>query len=262
MKWRLYMINNFKIIENLITTENNDNKFYYCQIVIRNKDHNKNGFKNGVIKDYFITSKEHLNKLKNEIILLCEEFGARAYINLTEKSFERLQKLVLVKLSNDFFNGTIRNPRKCISSAAGELSSKNPKWVIDIDNMDILPDIEDFLLSLYSEHNKNNIIKENYIFAQIPTPNGCHLIVKPFNLQKFKNIYNDIDVHQNSMGTLLYYPSSISTYKPKFCCDRCGGTNIQIQAWINANTNEYVDDISGDECWCEDCQKHTKIKTI
>ena len=66
MKWRLYMINNFKIIENLITTENNDNKFYYCQIVIRNKDHNKNGFKNGVIKDYFITSKEHLNKLKNE----------------------------------------------------------------------------------------------------------------------------------------------------------------------------------------------------
>ena len=26
MKWRLYMINNFKIIENLITTENNDNK--------------------------------------------------------------------------------------------------------------------------------------------------------------------------------------------------------------------------------------------
>lgn len=47
-----------------------------------------------------------------------------------------------------------------------------------------------------------------------------------------------------------------------FCCSQCGGTNIQVQAWVNANTNEYVDDIGEGECWCEDCQKHTTIREI
>ena len=38
---------------------------------------------------------------------------------------------------------------------------------------------------------------------------------------------------------------------------------VQIQAWVNANTNEYVDDITDNaECWCEDCDKHTKLKEV
>lgn len=38
---------------------------------------------------------------------------------------------------------------------------------------------------------------------------------------------------------------------------------IQVQAWVNANTNEYVDDITDNaECWCEDCGKHTKLKEV
>lgn len=27
-------------------------------------------------------------------------------------------------------------------------------------------------------------------------------------------------------------------------CPVCGGTNVQIMAWINANTNEYVSDVN------------------
>lgn len=45
--------------------------------------------------------------------------------------------------------------------------------------------------------------------AIIPTKQGCHLLVRPFNLKEFNNKFPDIDVHKNSMGTLLYYPSSI-----------------------------------------------------
>lgn len=30
-----------------------------------------------------------------------------------------------------------------------------------------------------------------------------------FNLEEFQGSFPDIDVHKNSMGTLLYYPNSI-----------------------------------------------------
>ena len=49
----------------------------------------------------------------------------------------------------------------------------------------------------------------------------------------------------------------------RYVCSECGSTNIQVQAWVNANTNEYVDDITDNaECWCEDCGKHTKLKEV
>lgn len=67
-----------------------------------------------------------------------------------------------------------------------------------------------------------------------------------------------IDIHKNSMGT---YPKSLDS--PKYCCPICGGTNIQLQAWIDPNNNnKYIGDTEDDECWCEDCEKHTKLKEV
>lgn len=43
-------------------------------------------------------------------------------------------------------------------------------------------------------------------------------------------------------------------------CSKCKGTNIQVKAWIDPNTNEYISDIEGDDCWCEDCFDYTKMK--
>lgn len=44
----------------------------------------------------------------------------------------------------------------------------------------------------------------------------------------------------------------------EFCCSICGSTNIQTQAWVNANTHEYIDNIGDDnDCWCENCCNHT-----
>ena len=45
-------------------------------------------------------------------------------------------------------------------------------------------------------------------------------------------------------------------------CDECGGTNIQVLAWVNANTNEYISESCNDENdrWCEDCNTHVDFK--
>lgn len=39
----------------------------------------------------------------------------------------------------------------------------------------------------------------------------------------------------------------------KFKCLVCGSTNVQIQAWINPNTKEYIESCGDDEGWREGC---------
>ena len=215
------MVNNFEQIKSMFYFNEGDNMFFHCQIVSRAKDHkgeNKK-VKEGAIKTYFIRSREHLDSLKDEIILLCEHYGARAYINVAGKDFKSLQTLMLLKLANDIHQGVVRNPRKCLNSAAGELKSRIPKWIVDIDDISLKDSIKDRLFELYAQVYSlkgTNISVETIkavshlnIFAEIPTKNGLHLIVRPFNTKAFNESFPNVDIHKNSMGTLLYCPASL-----------------------------------------------------
>ena len=215
------MVNNFEQIKSMFYFNEGDNMFFHCQIVSRAKDHkgeNKK-VKEGAIKTYFIRSREHLDSLKDEIILLCEHYGARAYINVAGKDFKSLQTLMLLKLANDIHQGVVRNPRKCLNSAAGELKSRIPKWIVDIDDVSLKDSIKDRLFELYAQVYSlkgTNISVETIkavshlnIFAEIPTKNGLHLIVRPFNTKAFNEFFPNVDIHKNSMGTLLYCPASL-----------------------------------------------------
>ena len=215
------MVNNFEQIKSMFYFNEGDNMFFHCQIVSRAKDHkgeNKK-VKEGAIKTYFIRSREHLDSLKDEIILLCEHYGARAYINVAGKDFKSLQTLMLLKLANDIHQGVVRNPRKCLNSAAGELKSRIPKWIVDIDDISLKDSIKDRLFELYAQAYSSkgtNISVETIkavshlnIFAEIPTKNGLHLIVRPFNTKTFNEFFPNVDIHKNSMGTLLYCPASL-----------------------------------------------------
>lgn len=49
-------------------------------------------------------------------------------------------------------------------------------------------------------------------------------------------------------------------------CPVCGGTNVQIMAWVDANTNQYRSDINNppeeEDTWCDDCKEHTVLVTL
>ncbi len=45
-------------------------------------------------------------------------------------------------------------------------------------------------------------------------------------------------------------------------CDHCGSTAVQVQAWVDANTNEYKGETDSGQAWCEICEEHTKLKEI
>lgn len=205
------LINNLELIAPLLP-KNNQMVFCHMQIVCRAKDHKDEKVKEGAIKTYFIRDEGHLRKVMPEVILLCEHYGARAYINISPKSFEKLQKLMLVKLASLVCEGNIQNPRKTLNSTAGALTSKNPIWIVDIDDLSM----KDTILNWFDNYFKLdptlpfcNTREELYLRGIIPTKQGCHLLVRPFNLKEFSSNFPNIDVHKNSMGTLLYYPDSI-----------------------------------------------------
>lgn len=258
------MVDNFELIKSMFYFNEANDMFFHLQIVQRAKDHkgeNKK-VKEGAIKTYFIRSREHLDRVKEEVIFLCEHYGARAYINVAGKDFRNLQVLLLAKLAEYNLNGTVRDPRRILNSAAGELKSGNPKWVVDIDDVSIKDKVLEWLDNYFKvrEHSVANGRYSIYLYAEVPTKSGIHLISQPFNLKEFHDTFPDVDVHKNSMGTVLYIPNSLNH---RYVCSECGSPNIQVQAWVNANTNEYVDDITDNaECWCEDCMKHTKLKEV
>lgn len=211
------MINNINYILPHFYFNEGNNMFMHCQIVQRAKDHKGEKVREGTIKTYFIRSREHLERIMPEIILLCEHYGARAYINLAAKDFDALQKLMLVKLASDVHLGNIRNPRKVLNSSTGELKSKHPLWIVDIDDIALKESIFKWLDKEFDSKigelelsmDKEDARKCTYFVEEIPTKQGCHLIVRPFNLKEFSKTFPDIDVHKNSMGTLLYYPDSL-----------------------------------------------------
>lgn len=196
------MIDNFDLIKSLFYFNEANNLFYHLQIIRRGKDHPDLPAANRTIMTYYVQSAEHLEKIKSEVISLCEMFGARAYINLRTKSFEDLGKLALFKLSERVYNGDYKKIYKIFNSAAGELKGLNSIFLIDIDDNHSKEEVLDWLDHYFNHGDRS------YLFAEVPTKNGVHLITTPFNLSAFKFSFPNIDVHKNN-PTILYIPNDI-----------------------------------------------------
>lgn len=198
-------IDNIAVLLMLLDFEN-ENDFYYVEIIKRRKENpdlSKNSIK---IIDFFIKSKEDLIKKYGLIKTICEYENARAYISVNKKSFKTLTNqlnLSLLKrtINNkgyETFNGTVSH----IISDMFDSSTK--KWIIDVD-FDFENDTPFEVNELYQTI--INLQKEGNrepVFDILPTVNGLHIITRPFNLKKFKERFSNISVHKNGL-TLLYY---------------------------------------------------------
>lgn len=193
------MINNFEVIKSFLNFESEDD-FYFLQIIKRKKE-NIDLHKNSVvIKSYYIDSKEHLEKIKGEIIMLCKINNARAYIHLNKRSFEKVGLFNLKNITELIISKDYKAIKNSYDSVCGRvINDNNKKWVIDIDedNPLLINRIVGFLKTLQPYDVENKLI------GTIPTKNGIHLVTSPFNLGEFKDVFKDIEVHKNS-PTLLY----------------------------------------------------------
>ena len=50
-----------------------------------------------------------------------------------------------------------------------------------------------------------------------------------------------------------------------YVCAKCSGTNVETVCWVDANTNQVLDDYGSwnelETTWCRDCHDHTGIIT-
>lgn len=195
------MIDNFDNVESLVS-EMTPNDYMFIMIVTRKKDHEYDPIVEKCIKNYFISSWNDLMKIKDEIIALCETFGARAYINLNVKYKDELQNEILCQVAENVKNHNVMSPHSIIAKANAKTLVHKKRWLIDIDAEDLDHDKEiiEYACSctgIFADIN-------DFIIKVLRSKTGYHYITKPFNLKKFRDKWTTVDVHKNDGGALLY----------------------------------------------------------
>lgn len=200
-------VNNFNLIRSMLSFPE-ENSFYFLQVLKRRKDNP--GLEKDMIHiaDYYIYSIEQFDVLIHRVIDQCDSENARAYFRLNRRDAKKVGMQVLKRTVDYIMSENYRAIKNAFASCAGEFhSDPNKTWIVDIDNVSIdtfnhseeYKSVRQLVYDLQIETGKEPIM--NFI----PTRGGIHIITRPFNLNKFKKQFPDIDVHKDN-PTILYCP--------------------------------------------------------
>lgn len=196
------MVNNFDQIEKLLKFEN-EGDCYYVQLLRRQSDDPMidgkpdpayhGNMHSRSLKDYLISSIEHFQDLKKEMIQLCDMFNVRAYIRLNKRNYKNIALKMLRHISEQVESGeTYSSPYHLVSSATGSVCQAGDEktWILDCDAchmehinaiIDMVHNCEPYVSGQYSDQE----------IPRIPTKHGIHLISHPFNKQTFNMFWNE-----------------------------------------------------------------------
>lgn len=202
-------VDNFDLIsENFLFKEDlrdeiAGDKFYMVQIMTRSKD---TGEQPKIIRTMFVESREYLMSHKEIITKLCETFNARAYISVNPSSYKTCAIKAFKELADIVENGAYKKLLSLPETLAGKytttMEGENKRWIVDLDGMkgdDCQPFI-DFIINEYNEGKG----RPNWSILTVPTVNGSHLLVSPFDVRNFKSLWPEIEIHKDN-PTILYY---------------------------------------------------------
>ena len=199
-------VNNFDNIREMLEFPDKDS-FYFLQILKRRKDNPDLGKDMKHIADYYIYSLDQFDELKPRIIAQCDVENARAYFRINRRDAKKVAMQVLKRTVDYIMSEDYRAVKNAFASCAGEFhSDPDKKWIVDVDWKDIPEgsDQDEYLNTLISK--VQELVAEtgrDDTVRTIPTKNGIHVICRPFNLQKFRDAYEAIDVHKDNM-VILY----------------------------------------------------------
>lgn len=206
------MVDNFEKIANFLGFKSDDD-FYFLQILQRKKDGQIGKVKPlikqaKVVKIYSIRSVEHLFEKKEEVIELCNVFGARAQLNVNKRSYKKCAYETLKEISDCLYHENYRAASHAFNSSCGKYSAENrenKKWIVDIDKSDVIGSMDSYVQSLLSIINEECKPDGNKFIEQVSSKNSVHLITSPFDVQTFKKYHESVDIHKDSF-TNLYIP--------------------------------------------------------
>ena len=196
------MIDNFNQITDLLSFESED-EFYFVQILQRKKD-NPGGVKgcnnsSRLIKAYYISSREKLMDLKEEMIFFANHFNARVGINLNKRSYEKTAFNLLKKVAEQMHNKNYKATRAAYNTVCGVHNSGDKVWLLDVDTKDEVSVNKVIIAVSHSQPLGDKVL------AKIPSKAGFHLITKGFDTRDFSIWCGDVEIHKNN-PTNLYIP--------------------------------------------------------
>jgi len=204
------MVDNFEQIKKLLTF-NSDDEFYFVQILQRKKDNpgGVNGSNNSsrLIKAYYITSLEQLDRDKEEMIFFANHFNARVGINLNKRSFYKTAFNTLKHIAEQMHNKDFKQVKRAWNTSCGIHNGGDKIWLLDVDKL------EDWIKynGEKDRYNQINTLITNSqpyghkCIAKIPSKNGYHLLVTAFDTREFVKKFPEIEIHKNN-PTNLYIP--------------------------------------------------------
>lgn len=209
----MIMVYNFGFVKDFMNFDSEDD-FYFLQILQRRKDDQLGKVSppdkpSKLIKVYSIRSVEHLMEKKEEIIEICNIFGARAQLHVNKRGFKKCAYATLNRLSDALYHEDFAKARDAYNSACGKSSNEDKttkKWVIDIDADEI-----DATVDEYSKKCMDTVTDlkpnpgEDKVISSVASKNGAHIITRPFDLKEFKEVFPSIEIKKDSF-TNLYIP--------------------------------------------------------
>lgn len=228
------VVDNFSVIESIMDFSSDDD-FYFVQIIKRWKDNkDKSGASDerdrgkidGVyhggawyLKSWRIHSAQELEDLKPEIIKICEENNARAYITVNTRSTKETDSFV--KIYRSRYNPSDARYAHADDIVAGQAKS-GPNWkdtrvrlFLDIDTPD---------KKIWSEVSRMLDYYNIKVLGSYETPSGgLHIILANKNnrnlwafrkecekFDRYRDLGRQATVHANEDGKLLLY-SNVET---------------------------------------------------
>ena len=180
-------------------TFENEGDFYFLELIKRKAENPEMPKSQRLIENFFIYNLEYLDEKKQEIIDLCTENKARAYLRLNRRNDKKVA-LETLRLVAENVASEQYKVRNCYDSACGKFCSEpKKKWILDIDDKDF--DETEMLKILEKEIRP--VDQGNKFYLKVPTPHGFHLITSPFDVGDFKKRGFQLDVHKDN-PTILY----------------------------------------------------------
>ena len=205
------MLNNFKLIKGILKFPRPDS-FYFIQVIQRRKDIPTLKTERSVKRTYTVSSLEDFEKVESSITSLCEHYKARAYIHPVPRAWKSIALRMLSNIAERIEKDEYNNLDNVFPSCAGKYSMGDPLWIVDLDKRD--NDFREYISKIKSFINKVRGAEGDRVVLEVPTPNGLHLITKPFDLLSFNDVCyeNGVsapDIHKNN-PTILFTPESLS----------------------------------------------------
>jgi hypothetical protein len=132
-------------------------------------------------------------------------FNARAYISVNPSSYKTCAVKMFKELADIVDSGSYKNILSLPETCAGKYTcgKENKKWIVDLDGVKTVEDCKPYIDFILNEYNEGKGRTSGEVTV-VPTVNGSHLLVSPFDVREFKKKWPDIEIHKDN-PTILYY---------------------------------------------------------